>query len=182
MDELFQEGDRLCQGTILLRELTLRTRDAILSFGERLSALLVAAALAEHGVASEAIEATELIVTDACHGCADPLMDLTRDRCEARLRPLLIRHYPGGDRIHRSHCERVSLLLLVAAVRITPRRSWARPFMRTRLSSGRMWMACRRPTRDWCQAGARSPRSPIEKPPNSPILARRCFIRKLFER
>ena len=51
---------RLCQGTMLLRELTPRTRDAISSLGERLSVLLVAAALAERGVASAAIEATEL--------------------------------------------------------------------------------------------------------------------------
>jgi bifunctional aspartokinase / homoserine dehydrogenase 1 len=89
MQQLFQEGDRLCQGTILLRELTLRARDSISSLGERLSAPLVSAALAERGVPSEAIEATELVVTDSCHGAADPLMELTRERCEARLRPLL---------------------------------------------------------------------------------------------
>jgi aspartate kinase len=89
MEELFQAGERLCQGTILLRELTPRTRDSISSLGERLSVLLVAAALAERGMASLPIEATELVVTDACHGGADPCMDPTRERCEARLRPLL---------------------------------------------------------------------------------------------
>src|SRR5207248_11113590 len=41
------------------------------------------------GVASEAIEATELIVTDSNHGAAAPWMDLTRERCQGRLRPLL---------------------------------------------------------------------------------------------
>jgi bifunctional aspartokinase / homoserine dehydrogenase 1 len=89
VEQVFQEGERLCQGTTLLRELTLRARDAISSLGERLSAPIVAAALAECGVSSEAIEATELVVTDSCHGAADPLMDLTRNRCEIRLRPLL---------------------------------------------------------------------------------------------
>jgi len=89
MDELFEEGDRLCQGTILLRELTLRARDAISALGERLSVPLVAAALKERGVASEAIEATDLVVTDSSHGAADPWLDLTRERCEARLLPLL---------------------------------------------------------------------------------------------
>jgi aspartokinase/homoserine dehydrogenase 1 len=73
------------------REMTPRTRDAISGLGERLSAPLVAAALAERGVASEAIEATELIVTDARHGAAEPYIDLTRERCEARMRPLLRR-------------------------------------------------------------------------------------------
>ncbi|MGA9306204.1 MAG: aspartate kinase [Candidatus Sulfotelmatobacter sp.] len=89
MEKIFREGERLCQGTALLRELTLRARDSISSLGERLSAPLIAAALMECGVASKAIEATELIQTDSCHGCADPRMDVTGERCEARLRPLL---------------------------------------------------------------------------------------------
>ncbi|MGB6804647.1 MAG: aspartate kinase, partial [Candidatus Sulfotelmatobacter sp.] len=89
MEQIFREGERLCQGTALLRELTLRARDSISSLGERLSAPLIAAALTECGVASEAIEATELIETDSCHGCADPRMEVTGERCEARLRPLL---------------------------------------------------------------------------------------------
>src|SRR5213592_686121 len=86
---ILQEGDQVCQGTILLRELTLRTCDAISSLGERLSAPLLAAALADCGMASEAIEATELLVTDSYHGGAEPRMTLTRERSEARLRPLL---------------------------------------------------------------------------------------------
>jgi aspartokinase/homoserine dehydrogenase 1 len=88
MNELFDMGERLCQGTRLLRELTPRTRDAISSLGERLSVLLVAAGLTECGLASAAIEATEVVVTDGSHGAADPCMEPTRDRCEARLRPL----------------------------------------------------------------------------------------------
>lgn len=89
MEKLFEEGKRLCQGTMLLRELTPRTRDSISSLGERLSAPLVAAVLAESGVASECIEATELVVTDSYYGGAEPWMDLTRSACEARLHPLL---------------------------------------------------------------------------------------------
>src|SRR6202034_424982 len=38
---------------------------------------------------TQAIEATELVVTDSCHGGADPLMDRTRERCQSSLRPLL---------------------------------------------------------------------------------------------
>ena len=86
---IFEEGERLCKGTALLKELTPRTLDAISSLGERLSAPMVAAALVEAGARSESVEATELIVTDAVHGGADPLMDITRERSEARLRPLL---------------------------------------------------------------------------------------------
>jgi aspartate kinase len=86
---LFAEGERLCQGTLLLRELTPRTLDAISGLGERLCAPLVAAALSEVGVASEAIEATELVVTDSYHGGAEPWFDLTRARCQDRVAPLL---------------------------------------------------------------------------------------------
>lgn len=89
MAALFEEGERLCQGTILLRELTPRARDSISSLGERLAAPLVAAALTERGAAAQSIEATELVVTDSCHGAADPLMDPTGERCDACLRPLL---------------------------------------------------------------------------------------------
>lgn len=89
MQDIFEEGNRLCEGTILLHELTPRVRDSISSLGERLSAPLVAAALAESGLASEAIAATELVVTDSDHGAADPLMNPTREQCAARLRPLL---------------------------------------------------------------------------------------------
>ena len=89
IQQVLLEGERLCEGTALLCELTLRARDSIASLGERLSALLLASALVEHGIASEAIESTGLVVTDSDHGAADPWMDLTRDRCEMRLRPLL---------------------------------------------------------------------------------------------
>jgi len=89
LEKIFDDGERLCKGTAMLRELTPRTLDAISSLGERLSAPMVAGALGELGARSESVEATELIVTDSSHGGADPLMDRTRERSEARLRPLL---------------------------------------------------------------------------------------------
>jgi aspartokinase/homoserine dehydrogenase 1 len=89
LEELFREGERMCQGSIRLRELTPPMRDAISSLGERLSVLLVAAALADDGVASQAVEATELVITNACHGSADPSVEITRERSQARLGPLL---------------------------------------------------------------------------------------------
>ena len=91
MNRILEEGDHLCQGTILLRELTARALDSISSLGERLCVPLVSTALGERGIPSEPIEATELIVTDSYHGSAEPRMDPTRERCEARLRPLLQR-------------------------------------------------------------------------------------------
>src|SRR3982074_870259 len=89
MEKIFGEAQRLCEGTAMLKELTPRTLDALSSVGERLSAPLVAGALNEMGVRSEAVEATDLVVTDAHHGGAEPRMDLTREKTAARIAPLL---------------------------------------------------------------------------------------------
>ena len=89
MEDILGEANRLCEGTALLRELTPRTLDLISSLGERLSAPIVAAAISALGTASESIEATELIITDGFYGGAEPIIELTRQRWEARLRPLL---------------------------------------------------------------------------------------------
>lgn len=91
MEDVLAEGRRFCGGTALLRELSPRTLDTISSLGERLSAPLVAAAVKELGLQCEAVEATELIVTDAYHGGAEPQMDWTREKSHARLLPLLER-------------------------------------------------------------------------------------------
>ncbi len=89
LETVLAEGRRFCEGTALLRELSARTLDAISSLGERLSAPLVAAAVKQLGLPSEAIEATELIVTDEFHGGAEPQMERTREKSQARLLPLL---------------------------------------------------------------------------------------------
>jgi bifunctional aspartokinase / homoserine dehydrogenase 1 len=87
--DVLDELERLLRGTALLRELTPRALDVISGVGERLSAPLVTAAVNELNLRAEAISATELIVTDHHHGRAEPLMSPTRNRAEARLRPLL---------------------------------------------------------------------------------------------
>jgi len=91
LDAVLAEGLRFCEGTALLRELSPRTMDAISSLGERLSAPLVSAAVKELGLQSEAVEATELIVTDEFHGGAEPQMEQTRAKSHARILPLLQR-------------------------------------------------------------------------------------------
>lgn len=86
---VLEELERLLQGTALLSELTPRTLDAISGIGERLSTPLLAAAVCELGLRAVAVSATEVIVTDAHHGRAEPLMPQTRERAGQRLRPLL---------------------------------------------------------------------------------------------
>ncbi|MFC1878614.1 aspartate kinase [Chloroflexota bacterium] len=88
-DNLHELG-LLYRSIALLGELTARGRDRVTSFGEILSAKILAALLRQGGVRSQAVSATELIVTDKNFGAARPLMDLTRERAKARLEPLLL--------------------------------------------------------------------------------------------
>lgn len=58
----------LLDGVYLLRECTMRTRDAIIGTGELVSAPIVAAAFREAGMAAVAVDATAIIRTDATFG------------------------------------------------------------------------------------------------------------------
>ncbi|HEY5152440.1 MAG TPA: aspartate kinase [Candidatus Saccharimonadales bacterium] len=70
-----------------LGELTPKGSDMIICFGERLSIHLVAAALEKNGLAAQAIEASELLVTDGNFGNAQPLLAACRDK----MKPVLTR-------------------------------------------------------------------------------------------
>ncbi|MEL6613321.1 MAG: aspartate kinase, partial [Bacteroidota bacterium] len=80
---LWGEAGDLLDGVWLLRECTPRTRDAILSFGERANAPLTAAALRESGVAAQALDARALIRTDSRFGHAAVDFEITRDLTQA---------------------------------------------------------------------------------------------------
>ena len=73
-------------GVALLRERSPRVTDLIASFGERLSAPLVAAALSARGVRAVAVDARRMLVTDEKHGAAT----CDRARSDARVRRLLL--------------------------------------------------------------------------------------------
>lgn len=64
-------------------------RDAVASYGERLSAWLLASVLAEHGLPASHVDARRCIVTDGAHGSATPLHAQTRRRTRDELEPLL---------------------------------------------------------------------------------------------
>jgi len=81
--------ETLCKGLTMVRELTPRTLDAISGLGEMLCAPILSCAIAERGMASRSIEATELIVTDDQFGQAEPLMSETRQQTLDRLTPML---------------------------------------------------------------------------------------------
>ena len=77
----------LLRSVALLRECTPRSLDAILSYGERVSAPIVAAVLNAKGVKAEALSAEELLITDDAFGHANPLLEQTRERVEKQLVP-----------------------------------------------------------------------------------------------
>ena len=81
--------EKLCFGLSMVHELTPRLLDAISGTGEMLTAPLLSAAIAARGRASQAVDATELIVTTDQFGGAEPMMDETRAKTGARLKPLL---------------------------------------------------------------------------------------------
>ena len=85
----FDALDELLRGIAAVGELTPRTTDNVLSFGERLSSKLVTAAFRSHGLSAVLVDSRECIVTDANHTKAVPHMDDTHDNLRARLRPLL---------------------------------------------------------------------------------------------
>ena len=64
-------------------------RDEIASYGERLSASLLAAALTGAGMAGCYVDSRHCLTTDATHGRANPLLRVTIERTRAALTPLL---------------------------------------------------------------------------------------------
>ncbi len=60
----FDSLDELVRGIAILRELTPRTADLIVSYGERLSSVMVAAAFAERGIPAVHVDARDIILTD----------------------------------------------------------------------------------------------------------------------
>lgn len=89
--ESFTELERIAVGLSALRELTPRTRDHIVSRGERLAARLVAAALCAAEIPAELVDATEIIQTDGRFERAFPDLERTARTARRRLGPLLRR-------------------------------------------------------------------------------------------
>ena len=81
LDNDFSELIELIDGMVLLAEVTPRSMDYLISFGERLSIKIISHALIDQGVKSLAFTGKEIgIVTDSNFGESKPLMDTTRLR------------------------------------------------------------------------------------------------------
>jgi len=81
LDQDFTELLALIDGMVLLGEVTPRSMDYLISFGERLSIQLVSSAIIDSGKKSIPLTGKEVgIVTDSNFGESKPLMDTTRLR------------------------------------------------------------------------------------------------------
>jgi aspartate kinase len=90
LEEISTEMHEILTSIARLRELTPRSKDFVLSFGERLSAPIVCGAAAETGLKSEWLTGSEAgITTDDNFGEANPLMEITVRKTKAKLEPML---------------------------------------------------------------------------------------------
>lgn len=68
--ELLSELESLLYGISLVRDLSARTQDLVASFGERMSAIVVAKAMEKAGMPAEWVDARDIIKTDGHYGSA----------------------------------------------------------------------------------------------------------------
>lgn len=88
--KLLDELEALLDGIVLLGEITPKSLDYLLSFGERLSTPIISYALQDIGVESMFLTGKEAgIITDSNYGEAKPLMDTTKLRVAHKIAPLL---------------------------------------------------------------------------------------------
>jgi aspartokinase/homoserine dehydrogenase 1 len=87
--ELIADFRRIAHGMLMLGERPPRSIDEAIAIGERLSALMLAECLEASLIPARAINAGDVIVTDAVFGNATPIMEATRAKADKHVRPLL---------------------------------------------------------------------------------------------
>jgi len=84
------ELEKVLTGIIYVGELTPKSRDYVLSFGEKLSTPIVWGALRDLGLNAQCYTGGEVgIVTDSNFGEASPLMNVTKHQVREKIEPLL---------------------------------------------------------------------------------------------
>ncbi len=85
----FDALDELLRGIAAVGELTPRTSDFVVSFGERLSSKIVASTLQARGMDAVHVDARDLLVTDDTHTRAVPQFEETYERFRTQVTPLV---------------------------------------------------------------------------------------------
>src|SRR4030067_2579648 len=90
IQKIIDELEKVLIGICYVGELTVKSKDYVLSFGERLSAPIVWAAVRDLKLESQCFTGKEAgIVTDSNFGEANPLMNVTTHQLKERIEPLL---------------------------------------------------------------------------------------------
>ena len=87
INELFEQLYSLSRGLFLLQECTLKSRDTLLSFGERLSTTLIYYRALERGIRAELLDSREIIITDDNYSAAVPIFSLTDKNIKEKVIP-----------------------------------------------------------------------------------------------
>ena len=87
----FDSLEELLRGIAAVGELTPRTADHVLSFGEIISSKIVSAVFSLRGLDASLVDARDCILTDAAHARATPLFDEIHDRLQQQVKPLVER-------------------------------------------------------------------------------------------
>ncbi len=85
--KLLDQHRELCDAVTILGDATPRVIDHAVTFGERMSSRIVAAAMIEHGIPAKAFDAGKLLITDDVHQNATPQWDVIQHRIAERLIP-----------------------------------------------------------------------------------------------
>ena len=89
IDQKFDQLDEVLRGLAAILELTPRISDLIVSYGERMSSRMIAAAFCERGISAVHVEARDVIVTDSQFQKAIPIDSIIEKRVDEKVRPLL---------------------------------------------------------------------------------------------
>ncbi|MEO1289590.1 MAG: aspartate kinase [Chloroflexota bacterium] len=87
LNTMLEHYVQLCDAINILGEATPRIRDAVVSFGERLSSRLIASVLQERGIKAQQFDAGQFLITNDIHQDADPIWELTKHNIATKLRP-----------------------------------------------------------------------------------------------
>jgi aspartate kinase len=85
----FESLEHLLLGIAAVGELTPRTSDYVVSFGERLSSIVVTAAFTARGIPATLLDARKLIITDSQHGKAIPQVEEINRKLQVHAKPLI---------------------------------------------------------------------------------------------
>lgn len=85
----FDSLDELLRGISAVGELTPRTSDYVVSFGERLSSMIATAAFLARDIPATLVDPRQVIVTDAQHSRAVPQVEEIDNRLHDRIQPLI---------------------------------------------------------------------------------------------